>query len=220
MCVESLVCAGPYVPVQSPSTGVCYMCVGVPVREGTGGEVSCVQWVSYTLVVGSRIPVGIRVRGGAVLVWWGTCAHRPPGPCPRLGLGAALKVSPASPASPTRRQGQKHRPRVGLARFLAISRNFRVTPTSGRGSRVRLGALEPSAMGSWDVRGPEVGALSGLPGPGPVLGRRRRGASARVPDRRQRAGGGGIRRAKGLPRPRCCPGRQAAGAAGGAGAGA
>lgn len=41
VCVESLVCAGPYVPIQSLSRGVCYMCVGVPARgRDWRGEVS------------------------------------------------------------------------------------------------------------------------------------------------------------------------------------
>ena len=102
VCVESFVCAGPYMPVQFLSTGVCYMCVGVPVRGGDWrGEVSPVCSGSPIRVYGPGYlwasvcaGVGLSLCGGGHSVLTGPQAL----PCP--GLGATLKVSPASPASP------------------------------------------------------------------------------------------------------------------------
>lgn len=96
------------------------------------GSVPGVQWVSYTRV-GSRIPVGIRVcGGGAVLVWWGAlCAHRPPGPAPPRARRRPQGLTCFTCLPQLVGKARSTAPRVGLARFLATSRNFRVTPTSG-----------------------------------------------------------------------------------------
>lgn len=107
--------------------------------ERTGvGKCPGVQWVFYTcggplLSVGSRTPVGVGVCGaGAVPVWWGAlCAHRPPGRAPPKARRRPQGLTCFTCLPQLVGKARSTAPRVGLARFLATSRNFRVTPTSG-----------------------------------------------------------------------------------------
>ena len=137
--VESLVCAGPCVSVQSLSTGVCYVCVGVPVgAEAWSGEASrCAVGLLYawgTPLV-CRVPdtCGRRsVRGwGCPGVVGGTLRSQAPRPCPAQGSAPPSRSHLLHLPPQLVAKARSTAPRVGLARFLATSRNFRVTPTSG-----------------------------------------------------------------------------------------
>lgn len=229
VCVWSPLCVQvPYVPVQSLSTGVCYMCVGVPVRgRDWRGEVSLgVQWVSYTRVGVPDTCGHQSVRGwGCPGVVGGTLCSQAPRARPAQGSAPPSRSHLLHLPPPTRRQGQKHRPRVGLARFLATSRNPESPRLPGRGSRVRLRALlslrrtdgfpgdaGPRSRGSQRSpgvpgRGPEGGAAGG-PHEGPGSG-----GSGRVAEEFGHASGWGP------PRSQVLPGQAGAGGGGRGGGG-